>query len=286
MIRACLISTNWVDCSSRSGLNGRNLHRIHGAWLILALAVMLGSTASAQAQVTGRIKGMVIDPSGAGVPSATVTVKNTETGVSRSAMTESDGTYLFLALPVAVYEVTVSKSGFRDSSRSGIQLNVNQEVSIDLQLQVGSVKEAIAVSEDAPIVNTTTSDVSGLVGAREIKQLPLNGRSYDLLLTLNPGVVNFTSQKTGGTGISNSSTANNFAVSGNRPQQNMFLLNGVEYTGAAENNMQPGGPSGMLLGVDAVRAMFGSAAAILPFILYRISSSITAGDARTPGLIP
>jgi len=65
--------------------------------------------------------------------------------------------------------------------------------------------------------------------------------------------VNFTSQKTGGTGISNSTTANNFAVSGNRPQQNLFLLNGVEYTGAAENNMQPGGPSGMLLGVDAVR---------------------------------
>src|SRR5213078_2116368 len=66
-------------------------------------------------------------------------------------------------------------------------------------------------------------------------------------------VVNFTSQKTGGTGISNSSTANNFAVTGNRPQQNLFLLNGVEYTGAAENNMQPGGASGELLGVDAVR---------------------------------
>ena len=65
--------------------------------------------------------------------------------------------------------------------------------------------------------------------------------------------MNFTSQKTGGTGISNSSTANNFSVSGNRPQQNIFLLNGVEYTGAAENNMQPGGASGMLLGVDAVR---------------------------------
>jgi hypothetical protein len=81
----------------------------------------------------------------------------------------------------------------------------------------------------------------------------LNGRSYDLLLPLNPGIVNFTSQKTGGTGISNSTTANNFAVSGNRPQQNIFLLNGVEYSGAAENNMQPGGTSGMLLGVDAVR---------------------------------
>src|SRR6202008_1992725 len=65
--------------------------------------------------------------------------------------------------------------------------------------------------------------------------------------------VNFTSQKTGGTGISNSTTANNFAVTGQRPQQNLFLLNGVEYTGAAENNMQPGGTSGMLLGVEAVR---------------------------------
>src|SRR6202023_3088368 len=83
--------------------------------------------------------------------------------------------------------------------------------------------------------------------------LPLNGRSYDLLLPLNPGIVNFPSQKTGGTGISNSTTANNFAVEGNRPQQNLFLLNGIEYTGAAENNMQPGGVSGQLLGVDAVR---------------------------------
>jgi hypothetical protein len=72
-------------------------------------------------------------------------------------------------------------------------------------------------------------------------------------MPLNPGVVNFTWEKTGGTGISNSTTANNFSVSGNRPQQNLFLLNGVEYTGAAENNMQPGGTSGELLGVDAVR---------------------------------
>ena len=74
-----------------------------------------------------------------------------------------------------------------------------------------------------------------------------------MLLPLNPGVVNFTSEKTGGIGISNSTTGNSFAVSGNRPQQNLFLLNGVEYTGAAENNMQPGGPSQQLLGVDAVR---------------------------------
>src|SRR6202011_5296967 len=109
------------------------------------------------------------------------------------------------------------------------------------------------VTSDASFVSTTTSDISGLVGARQIKELPLNGRSYDLLLPLNPGIVNFTSEKTGGTGISNSTTGNNFSVSGNRPQQNLFLLNGVEFTGAAENNMQPGGPSENLLGVEAVR---------------------------------
>ncbi|MGH9564074.1 MAG: carboxypeptidase regulatory-like domain-containing protein, partial [Terracidiphilus sp.] len=109
------------------------------------------------------------------------------------------------------------------------------------------------MSADVPLVSVTTSDVSGLVGEQQVKDLPLNGRSFDLLMALDPCIVNFTSQKTGGTGVSNSTTANNFSVSGNRPQQNLFLLNGIEFTGAAENNMQPGGPSGMLLGVDAVR---------------------------------
>jgi hypothetical protein len=210
-------------------------------------------TVPARAQVTASLKGAIIDPGGAAVPSANITVRNSETGAMRTTTSDANGNYLVLALPVGLYEVTVSKPGFQDSSRSGISLNANQEVTIGIRLQVSQVKSAVSVIEDAPVVNTTASDISGLVGAHEIKQLPLNGRSYDLLLTLNPGIVNFTSQKTGGTGISNSTTANNFVVSGNRPQQNMFLLNGVEFTGAAENNMTPGGPSGQLLGVDAVR---------------------------------
>jgi hypothetical protein len=205
------------------------------------------------AQVTASIFGVVTDASGATVGGATVTVRDVETGAERTATTDAAGSYRILALPIGVYQVKVAKNGFQESARDGIELNVGQEASIDVRLEVSSAKATVTVSEDAPVVNTSTSDISGLVGTREIKELPLNGRSYDLLLTLNPGIVNFTSQKTGGTGISNSSTANNFAVSGNRPQQNEFLLNGVEFTGAAENNMQPGGPSGMLLGVDAVR---------------------------------
>ena len=214
---------------------------------------MLGCLPSARAQVSASIKGIVTDASGAPVPAAAVKARNLETGAIRSSFTDEAGRYLVLSLPLGEYEIRVTKAGFQDAIRSGIHLVVGEEASVDLRLAVGVEISQITVTTDAPVVSTTTRDISGLVGGQAVKELPLNGRSYDLLLPLNPGIVNFTSQKTGGTGISNSTTANNFAVSGNRPQQNLFLLNGVEYSGAAENNMQPGGTSGMLLGVDAVR---------------------------------
>jgi len=221
--------------------------------LVVALLAALAGALPVQAQVAASITGTVTDPSGAPISAAEVTTRNLETGAVRNATTDDAGRYLVLSLPVGQYEVRVAKPGFTEAVRSGIQLVIGQEARVDLNLQVGAVETQVIVSSDVLFVATATNDISGLVGARQIKDLPLNGRSFDLLLPLNPGIVNFTSQKTGGTGISNSTTANNFAVEGNRPQQNLFLLNGVEYTGAAENNMQPGGTSGMLLGVDAVR---------------------------------
>ena len=223
------------------------------ALAFLALPLLVLSSPRVHAQTSASIKGIVLDPSGAPVPGASVKAKNLETSASRTTTTDDLGRYLLLALPIGEYEVRGGKAGFRDAVHTGIYLVVGQEANVDLRLQVSSVTSEISVRGDAPMVSTTTSDISGLVGEQAVKDLPLNGRSYDLLLPLNPGIVNFTSQKTGGTGISNSTTANNFAVSGNRPQQNLFLLNGVEFTGAAENNMQPGGPSGLLLGVEAVR---------------------------------
>jgi hypothetical protein len=199
------------------------------------------------------LSGLITDPSGAAVSAASITAKNLDTGTSRTVPTNQSGRYRFFALPVGPYEVRVTKPGFAEGIRSGIRLVVGQDATVDLGLHVGQVSEQVKVTEDVPVVNLTTQDISGLVGERQVKDLPLNGRSYDFLLTLNPGIVNFTWEKTGGIGVSNSTTGNNFAVSGNRPQQNMFLLNGVEFTGAAENNMQPGGSSQQLLGVDAVR---------------------------------
>ena len=219
----------------------------------LLLALLCFASLGAHAQVSASLSGRVTDPTGAVVSGATVTAENVDTGLSRTAITDQAGRYELVALPVGQYQVRAAKMGFAERVRTGISLVVGQDATVDLNLQIGNVQEHVTVAGDAPIVNATTQDISGLVGEKEVKELPLNGRSYDLLVTLNPGIVNFTWEKTGGIGVSNSTTGNNFAVSGNRPQQNLFLLNGVEFTGAAENNMQPGGPSQNLLGVEAVR---------------------------------
>ncbi len=219
-------------------------------WALLAFCFC---TSFCAAQVSATLSGFVTDQSGAAVSAAAVTARNLDTGFSRDTKTGQTGRYQLFALPVGQYEVRVKKAGFAEAIRTGIRLFVGQDASADLSLRLGAVSEEVKVNGDAALVSVTTQDISGLVGERQVKDLPLNGRSYDLLLTLNPGIVNFTDEKTGGIGVSNSTTGNNFAVSGNRPQQNLFLLNGVEYTGAAENNMQPGGASQQLLGVDAVR---------------------------------
>ena len=225
-------------------------------WLrIFCLAMVLTVLLSApvRAQVSGVISGTTVDTSGAVLPGVNVAVENLETGATRAAVTDGLGRYSVLSLPIGRYEVRAQKDGFTTEVRTGITLAVGQEATVDLVLRLGEIRQQVTVTGEAPLVSPTTAKTSGLVGERQIKDLPLNGRSYDELLTLNPGVVNFTWEKTGGVGISNSTVGNMFAVSGNRPQQNLFLLNGVEFTGAAENNMQPGGTSQQLLGVDAVR---------------------------------
>jgi len=217
------------------------------------LIVFLLFAASVHAQVSAILSGTVTDPSGAALPAANVTAKNVDTGAIRNTVTDAEGHYQFFSLPVGQYEIRSAKTGFTEELRTGVHLVVGQRAVVDMQLPVGESKQQVTVNGDAPLVSVTTERIGGLVGERQIKDLPLNGRSYDELLTLNPGIVNFTWEKTGGIGVSNSTVGNNFAASGNRPQQNLFLLNGVEFTGAAENNMQPGGTSQELLGVDAVR---------------------------------
>jgi hypothetical protein len=217
-----------------------------------AFAVLTGTPLRAQI-VGGTITGTVQDGSGAALPDATVKVRNVETGAIRTVMSGPDGRFSAPSLPVGQYAIVVSHEGFETQQRDGIALAIGQTLELTFQLAVGAVQQQVVVSTAAPAVNTTTQPISGLVDERQVKQLPLNGRSYDELLTLNPSAVNYSGERSGGVGTSNSSVGNMFSVSGRRPQDNLFLLNGIEYTGASLINVTPGGTSGELLGVDAVR---------------------------------
>ena len=214
----------------------------------------LAITLSLHAQVVGgSIGGTVTDASGAIVSDAHVTVRNTETGNQRDLTTRSDGHFTAPSVPVGTYAITVEKQGFQTAHRSGIGLVIGQSITVDLSLSAGEVAQQVDVTDTPPAVNLSTQQTSGLVDERQIKQLPLNGRSYDQLMTLNPATVNYSGQRAGSIGTSNSSVGNMFSVSGHRPQDNLFLLNGIEYTGASLINVTPGGTSGQLLGVEAVR---------------------------------
>jgi len=209
------------------------------------------SAGTAWAQVTASISGRVEDSSGAAIPGATVTATNVETGATRAVRTDESGGYRVLSLPVGQYEIRAETGGFRAVVRRGINLAVGQEAVMNFSLEVGQVAESVTITGEAPLVNTTTTSVSGLVNEREVKDLPLNGRSFDNLITLNAGSINYTPMKT-----ANAPTAgegNSFSVAGRRPLENVFLLNGIEYTGASVQSNTPGGVSGQLLGIDAVR---------------------------------
>ncbi len=221
---------------------------------ICTLALLLFTAAPGTSQIVGgAITGVVHDTTGAALPDATVTLTNLETRSQRNLASNDVGRYGVPSIAVGRYELKVSKDGFQSQLRTGIDIVIGQTAVVDVTMSVGNVQEEVTVDEIASPVIVSTQQSSGLVSERQVKDLPLNGRSYDELLALNPTIVNYTSERSGGIGTSNSAVGNMFAVSGHRPQDNLFLLNGVEYTGASEINVTPGGASGQLLGVDAVR---------------------------------
>jgi hypothetical protein len=216
---------------------------------LLCAVLCAGLSASGYAQVNATISGTVKDSANAAIVGATVTVKSLETGTQRVTTTDHDGSFRVLSLSLGPQQVKAERPGFKAAVRNGIDLEVGQDVVVNLTLEVGEVSQQITVSGDAPLVNTTTSQVSGFVGEREVKDLPLNGRSWDNLIALNPGAINY-ALKSANTTTSNGHT---FTVAGQRPMDNLVLLNGIEYAGASLVGVTPGGVSGGLLGIDAVR---------------------------------
>ena len=221
-------------------------------YCLISILIAVAPWAKAQ-MVGGTISGDVVDPAGSAVAQAEVLIRNDETGSERKFVTAEGGTFSAPSVAVGVYTVSVSRDGFAPLSRTGIALTVGQNVQLHLTLTVGSVQQSVSVVDTPAVVDTSTLQTQGLVDERQVKELPLNGRSFDQLIQLNPASVSYTTQRSGGVGTSNSSVGNMYSVSGRRPQDNLFLLNGIEYTGASLINVTPGGTSGQLLGVDAVR---------------------------------
>jgi hypothetical protein len=216
----------------------------------LAATLALAQSSLLHAQFSASISGRVQDATGSGISGITVTVKSLETGATRTTTTDSAGNFQVVLLPVGPQEVEAQKTGFKTAVRDGINLVVNQEAVVTLPLEVGLFSDHVTVSAEAPLINVTASSVSGLVGEEQVKDLPLNGRSFDNLITLNPGTINYTSMKSANT---TTSDGNSFSVAGRRPGDNLFLWNGIEYTGASQLADTPGGVSGSLLGIDAIR---------------------------------
>ena len=226
--------------------------RLQGSLNKILFVCLLGLyiLSPAHAQVAAAISGTIEDPSGASVGGAKVTVTNSETGAARATTSDDSGHFSVLSLAPGPHEVRVEKTGFKAALHTGIHLDVAQQAVVNFKLEVGEFVQQVAVVEDVPVVNTTTSGIAGVVGEREVKDLPLNGRSFDNLITLNPGTINYSAMKSANTSTSDGNT---FSVEGRRTTENLFLINGVEYTGSSQLAISPGGVSGELLGIDAVR---------------------------------
>src|SRR3990172_4233000 len=192
---------------------------------------------------TATILGVVKDSTGAVVPGATLTERNVETGRTRSAVTEADGSYRFSALPVGHYEITVESSGFKAEVRRGLTLTVTQEAVVNFTLEVGAVQETVEVTAEAPLVNTTSGSLGGLVDEQRMADLPLNGRNYLDLTLLQPGV-----------NVQRSHSIDNgvwFSSNGAPIRSNSFLLDGasmVGFTGTTSASV-----AGTTLGVEGIQ---------------------------------
>src|SRR6058998_413356 len=191
--------------------------------LAAVLFVICFAVETIHAQVTASVSGRVEDSTGAAVPGANVTVTSAETGAARTLRSDETGSYRVLSLAVGRYEVKAEAAGFKSALQTGINLNVGEAAVVNLRLEVGAIQDEVTVTGEAPLVNTTTASVSGLVGEREVKDLPLNGRSFDNLITLNPGAINYTYKSPGTV----TSQGNTFSVAGRRPLENLFLMNGI-----------------------------------------------------------
>jgi hypothetical protein len=203
---------------------------------ISLLAALFVIAFAARAGVGGRISGTLKDASGAVVPKATISITNAETGVRQALTTDDNGAYSFLNVQVGRYTLEISADGFRPYQRTGITLDANSTLTIDVVLEVGGRSDAVTVADTQLHVDTASTQIGEVITATQMTAVPLNGRSYTDLLALQPGVVpvttitNETVQDVGASALSPSGDLNpgTVSINGQREFANAFIVNGSD----------------------------------------------------------
>jgi len=198
-----------------------------GALLTVAL---LAISAFAQDR-TASLTGVVHDPSGAPVPDAQITVRNTETGIKRTTKTNGDGDYTVTLLDPGAYDVLIEHAGFKRIQRSGIVLHVNDNVRLDYSLTLGEVNQVVDVHEEVPLLRTTDASLGQVVDNEKVTSLPLNGRSSFRLVELTPGYIPTpgASGQFGDIPV-NTTWDSNFSINGGQGYSNEIMIDGSPST--------------------------------------------------------
>jgi hypothetical protein len=202
--------------------------------LVFAIAVLVSLNVAGQ-QITGSIRGIVLDPSGATVASAEVTAKQIETGLTRAAFTDHHGEYVLVELPIGHYQLEVRAKGFQKYLQQGISLDVNETATVGIHLKVGAETQQVEVRADAALVQSTESSLGQTVMEREILDLPLDGRNFSQLGLLQPGVVPLTPGLLEAGGPARENQA--YAVDGQRPESNNFLIDGADNVSSVDGGV-------------------------------------------------
>jgi outer membrane receptor protein involved in Fe transport len=260
----------WLAGTMKALLRPAKFRSSAAGSIALGMLVLLSVAAGAQT-FRGTILGTVTDSSAAAVSGATVTVKNLDTGLVRTVTTSTDGSYAIPELPIGNYSVTVEMSGFKSAVVTGIRVEVSSERRADLTLQTGEVSQRIEVTGDTlPQVESTDNTLGGIIESKVVTNLPVNGRDYQKLIFLVPGVTGSPDQITdspGSFGI--------FSVNGARGRANNFLLDGTDMNDGYRND-----PAINEAGV------FGTPATILPIEAIaelRVASNFEAEYGRSAG---
>ena len=199
---------------------------------------------------TATILGTIMDDTRALVPGVTVTMTNLDKGLARTVLTNDLGHYRAANLPLGSYRVRAELPGFKTLSREGIELTVGREVVIDFVLEIGEITEQVMVTgEGSQLTNLTNATLEELVDENKLRALPLNGRDYVQLASLQPGVLIGGAQRPDRR--PNTGTGVDFSISGGRPTQNNFRLDGISISDSA--NATPGATTGNNLGVEALQ---------------------------------